>query len=165
MNKNRVAVIINGRQYTVVSDRSQEYLKKLADHLSEKVQYVRENSQNIMGERPIVLAALNICDEYFTLLDGANAVASQTERYTRKMEELTRDNERLNRIISKSEFEIDVNLLQNKLNEAEEEIKRLKEMSNIDMVEQLKKEHKMELEALRIEYEAREREILGYSEI
>ena len=29
------------------------------------------------------------------------------------------------------------------------------------MLEQLKKEHEMELQALRIEYEAREREILG----
>ena len=165
MNKNRVTVIINGRQYVIVSENSQEYLKKLADYLSEKVQYVRENSQNIMGERPIVLAALNICDEYFKTLEGANAIASQTERYTKKMEELARDNERLNDIISKSEFEIDINLLQNKLKAAEDEIERLKSMSGIDAVEQLKKEHKMELEALRIEYEAREREILGFSEI
>ena len=165
MDKNRVTVIINGRQYTVVSENSQEYLKKLAEHLSEKVQYVRENSHNIMGERPIVLAALNICDEYFKALEGANAIASQTERYTKKMEELERENIRLNNIISKSEFEIDINLLQNKLIEAENEIERLKAMQEVDVVEKLKKEHKMELEALRIEYEAREREILGFSEV
>ena len=95
MDRNRITVIINGRQYVVVSDESQEYLKKLAEYVSEKVDYVRQSTKNIMGERPIVLAALNICDEYFKALEGGNAIASQAERNSEKMQKLKEENESL----------------------------------------------------------------------
>lgn len=159
--KNRITVIINGRQYVVVSDESPEYMKKLSEHINEKVEYARKSTANVMGERPVVLAALNICDEYYKALEGGNSIASQVERYTAKIEELQEENKRLNAIISESDFEIDINTLQKQLSDAEEEIARLKLLPQIKNIEQLKKEHKMELEALRIEYEARERELLG----
>lgn len=161
MEKSRIAVIINGRQYVVVSDESQEYLKRLAEYVGEKVDYVRQSTQNIMGERPIVLAALNICDEYFKALEGGNIIAAQAERNSDKLMKLKEENDRLNEIIEKSDFEIDVKMLQKKLDEAEAEIEKLKKLPETQAIEKLKKEHKMELEALRIEYEAREKEILG----
>lgn len=164
MDKNRVTVIINGRQYVMVSDESPEYLKKLADYVGEKVADVRKSTKNIMGERPIVLAALNICDEYFKALEGGNLVASQAERTNDKIRKLQEENDRLAQIISKSDFEIDIKMLQKQLDDAQEEIKRLKSISAIEEIEKLKREHKLELEALRIEYEAREREILGIHE-
>lgn len=164
MEKNRVTVIINGRQYVMVSDESQEYLRRLADYVETKVSDVRKSTNNIMGERPIVLAALNICDEYFKALEGGNLVASQAERTSEKMRKLQEENERLADIISKSDYEIDITMLQKQLDDAQEEIKALKSISAIDEIEKLKKEHKMELEALRIEYEAREREILGIND-
>ncbi len=164
MDKNRITVIINGRQYVVVSDESQEYLKRLADHVSEKVDEVRKATQNIMGERPIILAALNICDEYFKALEGGNAIASQAERTSEKIKKLQEENNRLNDMLSSSDFEIDIKMLQKKLDDAEAEIERLKALPETKSIEQLEKEHKLALEALRIEYEAREREILGINE-
>ena len=164
MEKNRITVIINGRQYVVVSDESQEYLKRLADHVSAKVSEVRNQTKNIMGERPIVLAALNICDEYFKALEGGNVIASQVERTSEKMEKLQAENDRLNKMIENSDFEIDIKMLQKKLEDAEAEIAELKAMPEIKSIEQLEKEHKLAIEALRIEYEAREREILGINE-
>lgn len=161
MDRNRITVIINGRQYVVVSDESQEYLKKLAEYVSEKVDYVRQSTKNIMGERPIVLAALNICDEYFKALEGGNAIASQAERNSEKMQKLKEENDRLNEMIEKSDFEIDIKMLQKKLDDAEAEIERLKSLPETKSIEKLEHEHKLEMEALRIEYEAREKEILG----
>ena len=161
MEKNRVKVIINGRQYTVVSDEPQKYLENLEKYVSEKVDSIRQASQNIMGERPIVLAALNICDEYFKALEGGNLIASQAEKNSEKMRKLQEENDKLNDMLEKSDFEIDIKMLQKKLDDAEEEIKTLRAMSEVNAIEQLKKEHEMELQALRIEYEAREREILG----
>ena len=164
MDKNRVTVIINGRQYVMVSNESQEYLRRLADYVEAKVADVRKSTNNIMGERPIVLAALNVCDEYFKALEGGNIVASQAERTSEKMRKLQEENDKLSEIISKSDYETDIKMLQKQLNDAQEEIRKLKSISAIEEIERLKKEHKMELEALRIEYEAREREILGINE-
>ena len=52
-------------------------------------------------------------------------------------------------------------MLQKKLDDAEAEIERLKSLPETKSIEKLEHEHKLEMEALRIEYEAREKEILG----
>lgn len=69
MALNRVNLIINSRMYTIVSEESPEYMAKLGEHVNEKIGLVLQDGKNIMGERPIVLAALNICDEYYKLAE------------------------------------------------------------------------------------------------
>ena len=66
---NKVNITINSRIYTVVADEEERYIRRLCDYVNEKVNLVINEGNHIMGERPLVLAALNICDEYFKLLD------------------------------------------------------------------------------------------------
>lgn len=69
MPLNKVNLTINSRMYTLVSEESPEYMAKLSEHINEKIKEVLAGGKNIMGERPIVLAALNICDEYYKLAE------------------------------------------------------------------------------------------------
>ena len=69
MALNKVNLAINSRMYTVVSEESPEYMAKLCEHINNKIKMVLKNGKNVMGERPIVLAALNICDEYYKLAE------------------------------------------------------------------------------------------------
>lgn len=70
MPLNRVMLTINSRLYTVVADESTQYMEMLGEHINEKVEEVVKGGKNILGERPIVLAALNICDEYYKLMSS-----------------------------------------------------------------------------------------------
>ena len=74
MAVNRVSITINSRQYTVVAEESREYIERLGEHINEKVKNVLNGGQNVLGERPIVLAALNICDEYFKALESDDSL-------------------------------------------------------------------------------------------
>lgn len=74
MPVNRINFTINSRQYTVVAEESVEYIEKLCNHINEKVVNVLQDGHNVMGERPIVLAALNICDEYYKSLEEIEAL-------------------------------------------------------------------------------------------
>ena len=65
---NKLNIKINSRVYTVVGDEDVEYLKSLCDYVNEKVETVLREGDHVMGEKPVVLAALNICDEYFKLM-------------------------------------------------------------------------------------------------
>lgn len=67
--KNRINMTINSRVYTVVAEEDTEYLKRLCEYVNEKVNLVLNEGNHVMGEKPVVLAALNICDEYFKLLE------------------------------------------------------------------------------------------------
>ncbi len=88
MAVNRISLTINSRQYTVVAEENAEYLERLGNHINEKVETVLRGGQNVMGERPIVLAALNICDEYFKSLDACELAKEQSQLYSEKNRQL-----------------------------------------------------------------------------
>lgn len=66
---NRITVSINSRKYTVVADENEAYIRSLCEYVNEKVETVLKEGNHIMGEKPLLLAALNICDEYFKLIN------------------------------------------------------------------------------------------------
>ena len=76
---NRINITINSRVYTVVADEEVTYLKRLCDYVNEKVKLVINEGTHVMGEKPLVLAALNICDEYFKLLDSSAPAQNLSE--------------------------------------------------------------------------------------
>ncbi len=80
MSINRVSITINSRQYTVVAAESEEYIQRLGNHINEKVETVLKGGQNIMGERPVVLAAFNICDEYFKSAQEVEELKGQVKQ-------------------------------------------------------------------------------------
>ena len=88
MAVNRVSITINSRQYTVVAEESREYIERLGEHINEKVKNVLNGGQNVLGERPIVLAALNICDEYFKALESDDSVKVEIEKLNSKIDNL-----------------------------------------------------------------------------
>ena len=85
MAVNRVEVTINSRQYAVLAEESEEYLRKLAGHIDEKVKLILKGGHNILGERPLVLAALNICDEYYKCEEAGRVLQGQLAACTDKL--------------------------------------------------------------------------------
>ncbi len=80
---NKLNITINSRIYTVVADEDIEYIKSLCDYVNEKVNLVISEGSHVTGEKPIVLAALNICDEYFKLLGSGQPSDKISELLTR----------------------------------------------------------------------------------
>ena len=100
MAVNRVSITINSRQYTVVAEESREYIERLGEHINEKVKNVLNGGQNVLGERPIVLVALNICDEYFKALESDDSVKVEIEKLnSRDLETANKNNKTLEETI------------------------------------------------------------------
>ena len=101
MAVNKINFTINSRQYTVVAEESKEYIEKLCNHINEKVENVLHGGHNVMGERPIVLAALNICDEYYKKCEECEALEETTKSLREK-------NRRLNNTAENLQDELDM---------------------------------------------------------
>lgn len=136
MAVNRVSLTINSRQYVVVAQESTQYLEKLGNHINEKVQKVRSNGQNVLGERPIVLAALNICDEYFKSIEAGELIKEQMQKCTDRNINLQKTVNRLQNELNSlggNQLSLDESArgesqkTKNRLNEANNQIKFLKE--------------------------------------
>lgn len=119
MENNKVSVTINGRMYTLVSDETIEYMRELSDYVNVNVQKVKDKNPALMGERPIVLAALNICDELFKANRGGKIMFEKAQK---NYEELVAENKRLRESLNDS----DVSSLERQLESAKAEIERLR---------------------------------------
>lgn len=80
---NRINITINSRVYTVVAEEEPEYLERICNYVNDKVNLVLSEGNHVMGEKPVVLAALNICDEYFKVLDKAAPAENMSELLTK----------------------------------------------------------------------------------
>ncbi len=153
----KTAVTINSRRYDVVAEESAEYIEKLAAHINEKVELVLRGGKNIIGERPIVLAALNICDEYFKLRDDRRASSANSENRRLKAEikklraELNAQNEDNQISIDETEIKAEKTDAANKLDKASAQIKFLE--GQVTLLEG-------KLKKMEEDYAAREQEIL-----
>jgi len=88
MSKNRVTVSIVNRDYTILSENSNEYMQKIAEHVDKKIStLVYENSQLTL-QMATVLAAINITDEYFKNLEIADNLRQQVGQY---IEDVSKD--------------------------------------------------------------------------
>ncbi len=169
---NRVTVTINSRQYNVVAAESEEYIKSLGEHINEKISHVLLSGNNVMGERPLVLAALNICDEYFKQTEEISRLDGQMKAYSAKLDEQANENAELKNMIKglqedvkdakggqvtmeETETKVQSKELKDQLMEAELKIKFLE--GQLRLMETKQKEMKQE-------FAAREREMLDLLE-
>ncbi|MDD6762799.1 MAG: cell division protein ZapA [Clostridiales bacterium] len=156
---NRINITINSRVYTVVANEDTDYLKKLCDYVNEKVNLVLREGQHVTGEKPVVLAALNICDEYFKLLDNSEPTEKLSELLieNKKLEAEIRSMKKAEQESSKQAAEIkdELNITTKVLDETEEKVKFLEGQIKIKE-NQLKKQ--------RSEFAIREKELLDMLE-
>ena len=119
MENNKVSVTINGRMYTLVSEETTEYMRELSDYVNKNVQKVKDKNPALMGERPIVLAALNICDELFKENMGGKVMFEKAQK---NYDEIIAENKRLRERLN----DTDVSGLKRQLESARAEIERLR---------------------------------------
>ena len=78
--KNRVTVTIAGQEYTLVAAEDVRYVQRVARHVDDKVQEVLDGEKVSMVDG-VVLAAVNIADEYFKEVETAENLRRQLKEY------------------------------------------------------------------------------------
>jgi cell division protein ZapA len=74
-----VEVFILGQKYTVKGDAPEEYIRKLAFYVDEKLKEVHSSIPNITPVKASILAALNIADELFKMKNDQEKITKFIE--------------------------------------------------------------------------------------
>ena len=69
MENNRVKVRIYGQEYTIAGERDEETIRKIADHVNERMRQLGRSYSTSGQVTLAVLTAINIADEYFDALE------------------------------------------------------------------------------------------------
>ena len=85
MVPDKITVSIFGSEYTLVSDQNEEYVKKIAEFVDQKMREI-DRSQNISSTAKIaILTALNIADELNQEREYRKKLTNQINEEARKM--------------------------------------------------------------------------------
>lgn len=60
-----VTITILGKEYSIKSDVEKESLDRIASHLNKKVDEIMKTTRSAAAHNVLILAAMNIADEYF----------------------------------------------------------------------------------------------------
>jgi cell division protein ZapA len=74
-----VEVYILGQKYTIKGDAPEEYIRKLAFYVDEKLREVNSSLPNMMPVKALILTSLNIADELFRLKNEEEKLAQVIE--------------------------------------------------------------------------------------
>lgn len=77
---NKVTVTIYGKEYTIAGDKPREEIIKLAAHVDDKMQEIADSCAVGAMSSIAVLAAVNICDEYFDLKDKLDSLEKRNSK-------------------------------------------------------------------------------------
>lgn len=78
---NKLKVLINGREYTLVSERSKEHIQKVASYADSKTKEIagRSTSSKYSTSRLAVITSLNIAEDYVILKDEFETLSKQAQ--------------------------------------------------------------------------------------
>jgi len=117
-----VNVKFNNKDYLLSCDDGQEEsLKKLANHLDEKYKDLKKNLGNIGESKLLLIASIQMLDDYFNLLQKGISTKDDFETLSNKFKEL-----RSLAISYKEEKELEIKNLKNELNEFKQTIDKNK---------------------------------------
>ena len=78
--KNLVRVEILGREYTVKSDEGEERVKRIAEYVNEKLKRISDRTKTVSTLNVAILAAMDIANEYFEILEGHSNLTQKVEK-------------------------------------------------------------------------------------
>lgn len=98
--RNKLTVKIAKKDYTLVSEDSREYMLEVSDFVDKQMKNISDLSPCMSTAMVAVLTAINITDEYFKNKKQYDEQANKIIEYTKKLEELETELDRLRKATS-----------------------------------------------------------------
>jgi len=83
--KKALDVEILGQKFTISSDAEEGYMLKVAGYVDGKMQELMQASKPVAKTNVVMLAALNIADEFHRLKDSHEAVLNRLDQLSKKI--------------------------------------------------------------------------------
>lgn len=94
MANSRIKVRIYGQEYTIIGERPEEDIKRIASYVNERMHFIAQNSNIGSTSSLAVLSAVNVADELFGYeeeMAGLKARNEQLEKDNKKFAEMWDD--------------------------------------------------------------------------
>ena len=84
-DKEMVEVQILGESYTIASETSTDYTRRVAEHVDTTAREIREESGVVDVKKVAILAALAVTDQLFRMREGVDVVKGLAEKRSERL--------------------------------------------------------------------------------
>lgn len=77
--KKRFDIVVMGRQFSVLSDKGDEYVERIVQYVNERAREIGEASENATASDVAILVALNITEELFGVREEKEDLCNRFE--------------------------------------------------------------------------------------
>lgn len=106
MEKNKVKVLINGAEYTLVSAESPEYVQRVAVRVDRKLSEIKSENPQLTNVMAAMLTAINLSDEYIKLEDSSDNLRKQVAEYAKNETKLSAALDERTQMVKKLEEQV-----------------------------------------------------------
>lgn len=107
LDKNKVTITINNREYTLMSEDNEQHLNTVAEYIDKKIaEIVMASGGKLTLQDVSVLAAINVADDYLKSEETADNLRSQIKQYIDDASSASFENNRLKAEISRLKAEL-----------------------------------------------------------
>lgn len=103
--KGKVDIVIDGRNFTVVGSKDEEYVRKIARYVDGKIKDLAKKNDKLSQTMSATLAALNIADEYYRTKESLEELEAEVKDPMKKYENVISELEKAEATIEKLELE------------------------------------------------------------
>lgn len=88
---NRITVYINGREYVIVSEESEQHIIGISEKVNDLMKEILHKKSELTAEKAAILTALNICDDYYKAYNKAQTYKVQLCEITENIKSAKHD--------------------------------------------------------------------------
>lgn len=107
MEKNKVKVIINNTEYTLVTPEKPEYVQRVAILVDKKIAEITEVNPHLSTAMTAMLSAINLADDFLKNEDSADNLRNQVAEYSKSNKSMNSDITEKSKHIKELEKEIE----------------------------------------------------------
>lgn len=93
--KKKITVSINGKNYTLIHDESDEYIHRIARYLDTKVAAASRGTLQLGEQTAVVMTAITITDELFKTQKNFNTLKNEIRRMMDEYDKITAEKDAL----------------------------------------------------------------------
>lgn len=169
MEKNKVIVKIRNKEYVIMSSDPQEYILSVANELDARIKDLAVTNSALHPERLVILASLNLCDEYIKLKENNKVLQQQLTNCTNELEKCLGQSSEVS-VDEKLKEELDtanerIRLLESKLSDDDKLLREIADLKDKILKcenekTHMKQEYDKQIENLKTEFSKKENEFL-----
>ena len=104
--KNKIMLTINGKNYTLVHDETDDYMKRIEHYLNAKIQAAGTAGIQLGEQTALVMASISIIDELFKTQKNFNTLKNEIKRIMDEYDKVSGEKQLLEDALSDADKKI-----------------------------------------------------------